>query len=364
MHFKTIGIIGAGTMGSGIATNLAPTNRNIILIDHDVQAAEYGKGLAAKFYKKSVEKGKMTLEAADIACNNITTSDDLSLLSQCDLVIEAIFEEFEVKKNLLQCLDGQIGKDCLVATNTSALTVSGLAEHISRPERFLGLHYFNPATVNPIVEVVKGAKTDPELYQAALAFIEETGKLPIACKDAYGFAINRFFVPYGNEAVRILDEKLGSIAQIDAMAKQVLNVAAGPFQVMNLVKPKIMYHAQRNLSPHGDFYRLASGLDAIGDKDYHYDLEDNSHQQPANDELIGERLQIACFYPILQALDEEVAKPAAFDLGAKQALKFGIGPCELMDRLGKDKVQAMLEKHLVSYDVAPVRSLAQVGNLI
>ena len=364
MSFQIIGIIGAGTMGSGIATSLAKVGRSVFLHDSTLEAAQKGRNQAVKFYNKAVEKGKMTEAEANEAAARITAIDRLDALEHCDLVIEAIFEEFEIKKNLLHQLDPVIASNVVVATNTSALTVSGLAEHISHPERFLGLHYFNPAAVNPIVEVVKGKQTETALYDQVVAFVKETGKTPIACLDSYGFAINRFFVPYGNEAMRLLEEGIGTIPQIDRVANDVLKVAAGPFMVMNLVKPKIMYHAQCNLAPHGAFYKVASNLAEIGDQDHNFNLEDDAPQSSDHDQQIADRLQMACFFPILQSLDEGVASPQAIDDGAKLALKFGIGPCALMDQLGKDAVTKLLAPVAEHYGQALPKSLDRVGSLL
>ncbi|MFK7867439.1 MAG: 3-hydroxyacyl-CoA dehydrogenase family protein [Alphaproteobacteria bacterium] len=363
MRFQKVGIIGAGTMGSGIATTLAQKGVSVLLVDSSVAAANAGKEKAIKFYQGAVKKGKMSEEDAAKSADNIGVAGDLKSLILCDLVIEAIFEEYSVKAKLLRELDGIVASTTVVATNTSALTVSGLADNISTPSRFLGLHYFNPAAVNPIVEVVRGAQTSDVVYQKALDFIEQTGKTPLACKDSYGFAINRFFVPYGNEAMRLIDEGIGTMPQIDRVAKQTLHAPAGPFQVMNLVKPKIMYNAQKNLNPHGDFYSLASGLADIANNDHEFDLTGSDSGSEEQDKIIADRLMMACFIPVLQAIDEAVAVPQAFDLGAKLALKFGVGPVELMNELGQDKVQKLVEMATAKYGIDPVKSLAKVGSL-
>ena len=365
MVFKKIGIIGAGTMGSGIATALAQVGVESILTDSTHDQAAAGHARVRAFFEKAASKGKISEQAAQEAISHSTVADGLDQLAGCDLVIEAIFEEFSVKADLLKRLDKVIGADVVVATNTSALTVSGLADHISQPSRFLGLHFFNPAAVNPVVEVVRGQKTDAALYDKALAFVRSIGKTAIACKDSYGFAINRFFVPYGNEAVRLLDEGIGTVPQIDRVAKDVLAVAAGPFQVMNLVKPKIMFHAQQNLAPHGQWYQLADTLKARGDSDYTFDLEgdDRAGSDPDGDKKIGDRILAAVFFPILQEIDESVATPADIDEGALQALKFGKAPCQLMDEMGADKVRGLVTEMIAGLDHTPPAALAKIGGL-
>src|SRR5690606_31103349 len=153
----------------------------------------------------------------------------------------------------------------LIATNTSCLQVGDLAQHVAAPERFLGLHYFSPAQVNPLVEVVRGAATSEATVQAALAFTRATGKMPLLRKDSYGFAVNRFFCPYAAEAARLVDEELATTAQIDRLAESTLGVAAGPFRVQNLIKPRINLHAIRNLAPLGPFYAPADFLVRVGE---------------------------------------------------------------------------------------------------
>lgn len=363
MSFQTVGVIGAGTMGSGIATSLAQQGVSVRLVDSSEETVSRGKAAANKFYSRAVEKGKLAADDADAMLARITTSTELSALAGCDLIIEAIFEEQSVKETLFAQLNPFLGPETVVATNTSALQVSDLAKSIDDPSRFLGLHYFNPAAINPIVEVVKGEQTQDALYEKALQFCRDTAKTPIACKDRFGFAINRFFVPYANEATRLLDEGVGTTAQIDRVAKDVLGVAAGPFVVMNLVKPKIMFHAQRNLGPHGAFYALAASLAEKGDTDYEFEVGDDASGDASADKTIADRLMAGVFFPILQAIDEDVATPADIDLGAALALRFGKEPCALMDSLGKDEVTRIVSLITEAYDHDAPKSLERVGSL-
>ncbi len=278
-------------------------------------------------------------------------------------MIEAVFEEFSVKEDLYKRLNGVLSDTAVLATNTSALKVSELAEGFEDPSRFLGLHYFNPAAINPIVEVVRGAKTDPAVFDRALAFCQETAKKPIACKDHYGFAINRFFVPYGNEAIRLMDEGIGTPAQIDRVARECLEVAAGPFAVMNLVKPKIMYHAEQHLTPYGAFYQLAATLKERGDSDYTFEIGEDASGDEATDQTIADMLRAAVFFPILQEIDEDVADPADIDMGAALALRFGKEPCRLMDELGRDEVRRLVALITETFGHEMPASVERVGRL-
>jgi len=363
MTFQKIGVIGAGTMGSGIATSLAQQGKTVVLNDTSRENVDRGLAAAKKFYDRAVEKDKIDQADAEAAYGRLTGTAELSALADCDLVIEAVFEELRIKADLYKKLNGILKDDAVLATNTSALRVSELAETYKDPTRFLGLHYFNPAAINPVVEVVRGERTDGGIFDACLEFCTATAKKPIACKDAYGFAINRFFIPYGNEAVRLLDEGVGTAAQIDRVAQDCLDVAAGPFVVMNLVKPKIMYHAQSHLKPHGPFYAIADTLNAGGDSDYSFDIAEDDSGTPESDAVIADRLRAAVFYPILQSIDEGVALPAEIDMGATLALRFGKEPCRLMDTLGREDVTRILSQVTDKYSQPMPQSIDKVGSL-
>ncbi len=363
MSFKKIGIIGAGTMGSGIATTIALQNIAVHLVDTTSESVDRAVANAAKFYNRAVQKSKLSQEQADKALSLLSVSTALESLKDCDLIIEAIFEEFNVKKELFTKLNNIIDNNTVVATNTSCLQVSDLAETINNPSRFLGLHYFNPAAINPIVEVVRGKKTDVDIFEKCMQFCTMTAKKPLACKDSYGFAINRFFVPYANEAVRLYDENIGSMAQIDRIARECLGLAAGPFLVMNLVKPRIMYHAQINLASHGDFYSLADTLKKNGDSDYIFEIGDDDNGNAKDDAIIADRLTAAALFPVLQSLDENVATAEDIDMGASLALRFGKTPCKLIDDLGVVEVERIVGLIVNKYGHNMPKSVYKAGSI-
>ncbi len=363
MAIETVGIVGAGTMGGGIAINLAQHGFRVLLHDARPEAAAAAVTAAAAFYARAVEKGRMAEADANAAVGRLAVAASLADLAGADLVIEAVFEDFALKAQLLEELSPLLHPDALVATNTSCLRVGDLARHITRPERFLGLHYFSPAAVNPIVEVVMCGATATATVETALDFCRASGKQPLRCQDSYGFAVNRFFCPYTNEAARALDEGLGTTGEIDAVARDVLQAAAGPFAVMNLIKPRINLHAIRNLAPLGPFYAPAAAMVATGEADRSFAVDIASLPEPPRAAAIADRLQAGCFLPVLQALDEGVAEPAVFDRGAREALRFGLGPCALMDRLGRAEVARIIAPALAAFGVAPPSALSRVGTL-
>lgn len=364
MSIRRLGILGAGTMGSGIAIATAAASEiEVTLVD--VNEGQVDKALAGakSFYDRAVEKNRMTAEAAEAALGRITGSSALEALADSDLVIEAVFEDFDLKAKIFRQLSGIVAPDALVATNTSCLKVSDLAAHVSHPGRFLGLHYFSPAQINPLVEVVKGAATEPAAYDAALAFVTETKKLPLACRDQSGFAVNRFFCPYTNEASRLVSEGLATTAQVDRVAKTALGVAAGPFFVQNIIKPRINLHAVRNLAPLGPFYSPAAPLLVEhGEADKPFAIDEDASGLAANDGVVTDRLRAATFLPILQELDEGVASAEAIDTGAEQALRF-TPPCTLMDSLGRAEVERIVGALCRTWGLPLPKSLEKVGSL-
>ena len=362
-EIRTVGIVGTGTMGTGIATNVAQHGIAVRLYDARPEAAQAAIAQAKAFWARGVERGRMRREEAEAAAGRLSVAGGLAELSPADLVIEAIFEDFDLKARLFEELSGLLPAETLVATNTSCLRVSELARHMAGPERFLGLHYFSPAQINPIVEVVRGEATAPATVEAGLAFCRATGKKPITCKDAYGFAINRFFCPYTNEACRLLDEGLASTAEVDAVAEEAVGAAAGPFRVQNLIKPRINLHAIRNLAPLGPFYAPARSLVEVGEADRNWEIGEVGEIPPERRAVIRDRLRLGVFLAVLQELDEGVAVPADIDTGAREALRFAKPPCALMDELGKAEVERIVAPALSRYGLPRPASLDRVGHL-
>lgn len=364
MSISTVAIIGAGTMGSGIATNIAQHGIDVRMIDISQEAVDRAIGLVGTFYDRNAEKGRMSESDAAAAKGRLSGGTDIALAGAADLVIEAVFERFDLKAELYGRLNPVVRDDAVVATNTSCLTVNGLAEHVKKPSRFLGLHYFNPAAINPIVEVVRGDATEARVIDAAVDFCKTTSKKPILCRDSYGFALNRFFCPYCNEAVRLFEEGKGTPARIDRVAQEAMGIAAGPFLVMNLVGMQTMAHAAENLLPHGPFYTPAGKVKEMGANNGKWDIGEPPAPDEAADKEIADRLWGATFLPVLQELDEDVASPSEIDMGAGLALRFGKAPCTTMDAMGRDEVERLISYYCEKYGAAKPASLSRVGSLI
>ena len=367
MSVGRVAIVGAGTMGAGIAQNVIASGIPVALIDADQPAVERARDGIAASLGRAVARGRLSQGDADAALGRLATGTDLAVAADADLVIEAVFEELDVKTALFQRLNGTARPDALVATNTSCLKVDALADAVERPERFLGLHYFSPAQVNPLVEVVRGARTGDAAYAAALAFVAATGKTALQCRDRNGFAINRFFVPFCNEAGRLIDEG-HHIGRIERVAQGTFGAAAGPFTVMNLTKARIMLHAAENLEPLGPFYAPAASVRQTGGDDATWPVEAALESSPADDPAaeaaIADRLRGAVFLALLEALAEDVAAPADIDTGARLALRWSSPPCAQMDALGRTEVERLVRPLAEAHGADVPQSLDRVGSLI
>jgi 3-hydroxybutyryl-CoA dehydrogenase len=363
MSITRIGIVGAGTMGSGIAMATAQAGVEVVMIDARPGAAAAAVEQAKTFFARAAEKNRMSQADAEAAGRRISVVSSLEGLSAAELVIEAVFEDMALKTDVLSKIASVVRADTLIGSNTSCLRISELAKAVTYPERFLGLHYFSPAQVNPIVEVVRGDFTSDATIQTALDFTRATGKQPLACKDQWGFCINRFFCPYTNEAARLVDEGLGTPGEIDLVAKDAVGAAAGPFMVMNIVKPRIALHAIRNLGPLGPFYAPARSIAVTGDAETSWTIDPAGQIDPAKADMIQDRLRGGTFLPVLQELDEGVAGPGEIDHGAREALKFAKPPCALMDELGRSEVERLVAPLCSKYGYKLPASLDRVGRL-
>lgn len=230
-----VGVIGAGTMGSGIAQVAAQAGHSVVLFDARKEAVDKAMSGLAKTMDKLVEKGKLTADAAKALLGRITPAYDLKQLAGCGLVIEAIIEDLGIKKKLFADLEALVSADAVLATNTSSLSVTAIAAACKKPERVIGLHFFNPAPLLPLVEVVPGLASDAELAARSSKLMALWNKTPVICKDTPGFIVNRVARPFYGEAIRIFEEGLADMATIDHAMKTVGGFKMGPFELMDLI---------------------------------------------------------------------------------------------------------------------------------
>ena len=235
MDIQTVGILGAGQMGSGIAQVCAIAGIDVIMRDINDAAVQRGIAAITSNFDRAVGKGKMDAAQKDAALARIKGSTDIKALAPADFIIEAATESLALKQTILKEIDVLAKPDAIIATNTSSISITKLAAAMSRPHQFVGMHFFNPVPVMALVEVIRGIQTSDATVAATEAFAKRTGKSPIAVKNAPGFVVNRLLVPMINEAVFVLQEGLATAEQIDAGMKLGANHPIGPLALADLI---------------------------------------------------------------------------------------------------------------------------------
>jgi 3-hydroxybutyryl-CoA dehydrogenase len=235
MPVRTIGIIGAGTMGSGIAQVAAIEGLDVVLVDNSEAALEKGLASVMRNLDRLVAKERLTATDKGAAIKRITRSVGYNSLRPADLVIEAVTENFALKTAILRQIDPLVRPDAIIATNTSSISITRLASEISRPERFIGIHFFNPVPVMPLVEVVRGLQTADATHEAVETLAQQLGKTPITVKNSPGFVVNRMLLPMLNEAFFVLAEDEADATSIDDAMKLGCNHPIGPLALADLI---------------------------------------------------------------------------------------------------------------------------------
>ncbi|MEI9475493.1 MAG: 3-hydroxyacyl-CoA dehydrogenase family protein [Deltaproteobacteria bacterium] len=243
MDIKVIGVLGAGTMGNGIAQVAAQAGYQVIMRDIEDRFVENGLKAIEKFLSKSVEKGKMTEEQKKGVTGRIKGTTRMEDLKNVDLVIEAVFEDLGIKKDLFKQLDELTRKEVILTSNTSSMSITEIAVATQRPEKVAGMHFFNPAPLMKLVEVIRGFHTNDETVRAVMEVTKKMGKEPVEVKkDTPGFIVNRLMIPHFVEAIRMLEEGIATAEDIDKAIKLGLNYPMGPFELMDLTGIDIAHH--------------------------------------------------------------------------------------------------------------------------
>ena len=242
-----IGVVGLGAMGSGIAQLAVEAGFDTIGREVDLERAEKARDQIAHFLTRKVEKGQLEQGARDDAVARLQLTTALADLADCDVVIEAAYEDLAVKHELFQVLESVVRADTILATNTSALSVTEIASVLERPERALGMHFFNPAPLMPLVEIVKAERTADDVFETAFQLGAKLGKTPIRCTDTPGFVVNRVLIPLLNDCVRVLDEAGVTPEDLDAGMKHGAGWPMGPCALLDLVGADVHVHASEAL---------------------------------------------------------------------------------------------------------------------
>ena len=247
MAVERIGVVGLGAMGAGIAQVAIEAGFEVVGREVTTELGEAAAGRIGHFLTRKVEKGQRTRDERDAAVARLTTTSELSKLSDCDLVIEAIVEELDAKRALFAELERICRTDAVLATNTSALSVTEIAAATATPERVVGMHFFNPAPLMPLVEVVRAQLSADEAVAAALAIVERLGKVAVPCHDTPGFVVNRVLIPLLNDCVRVLDEARVTPESLDAAMTNGAGWPMGPCTLLDLVGIDVHVHASEAL---------------------------------------------------------------------------------------------------------------------
>ena len=249
MEIRRVGVAGCGLMGSGIAEIAAKAGLDVVVREIDEGALAAGRGRVVKSLERAVAKGKLDPAARDEVLSRVTFTTSLDDLADRDLVIEAIVESLDAKNELFGYLDGVCPEETIFASNTSSLTVTDMAAATSRPDRFVGLHFFNPVPVMKLVEVVRTIVTSQETFDAARAFSRRVGKVPISARDNSGFVVNLLLVPYMLDAIRQLERGVATVEDIDTAMRLGLNYPYGPLELADRLGPTrvltILAHLQQ-----------------------------------------------------------------------------------------------------------------------
>lgn len=375
-----IGIIGSGTMGAGIAQVAAKAGHKVIVIDSQEKALNKAKDSLAISMSKLVEKNKISSDSASALQNNITWSNDKQQLNNCGLIIEAIVEKLEVKKILFTELESIVSNSCILASNTSSLSLTSIAAACSNPERIIGIHFFNPAPIMELVEIIPALQTSENVTHQVIELITTWGKQTVLAKDTPGFIVNRIARPFYSEAIRIYEEGFADIADIDASVKKIGGFRMGPFELMDLIGHDINYAVTESVwtafyfdsryTPSFTQKRLVEA-NWLGKKshrgfyNYTFPIENTEVSDETKAKQITQRIVIMLVNEAANALWLGVAKAHDIELAMTKGVNYPKGLLQWADEIGIDACIEQLDNlyhiyHEDRYRACPLlRKMAQ-----
>ena len=345
---ESVAIVGARNMGSGIAQKTAQEMFEVQMVDREEKWVNRGQKIISDFLEEAIERRIFSQSQVEEIKGRISGVIGVENVDpETDLVIEAVFEDFNVKADVFQILDENCGDQTILASNTSSLSVNELSKATTRPDRFVGLHFFYHPAKNRLVEVIPASDSSEDTISRVVQYCKQLGKVVIVCKDKPGFVVNRFFVPWLNEACLLMEEGHGTPAQIDAVARKSFNIGMGPFALMNLTGPPIALHstdylAQQLNTPR---YNGAQNLRDLVDDNAMWEISENEECEEKMASIIRERLLGAVFAISSQIVEEEICSMEDVDRGAKVGLRWALGPFELMNEFGIDEAYRMAKSY-------------------
>jgi 3-hydroxybutyryl-CoA dehydrogenase len=359
-EFKTIGVVGAGTMGSGIAQLAATFGHEVVLYDTNEQGLEKAIIQLKSTLNRLVEKGKITDSDAEVIFDRIKPAGHIEDFNSCDLVIEAIIENLDIKQKLFKQLESVTRVDCVLATNTSSLSVTSIAGGCAHPERAIGIHFFNPAPLMPLVEVIPALQTDVDLAAKIRLLLEGWKKVVVLAKDTPGFIVNRVARPFYGESIRIYEEGIADMATIDWALKTIGGFKMGPFELMDYIGNDINYTVTETVfkeffydpryKPSFTQKRVveAGRLGRKTGRGYYDYSEGTIQPQPKMDETLGKmivnRVLAMLINEAADALYLNIASATDIDLAMTKGVNYPKGLLAWADEIGVKTVFDSLEK--------------------
>jgi len=362
---KKVGIIGAGAMGSGIAQVAASAGHSVVLFDTNADALSLSKSKLANVMDRLVEKGRLTSEEAQEIQNRISYADHMESLSESGIIIEAIIENLHVKKGVFSSIESLVSKDCILASNTSSLSITSIASACERSERVLGIHFFNPAPLMPLVEIIPAIQTADEITDEARNIIDSWKKITVLAKDTPGFIVNRVARPFYGEAIRILEEGIADVATIDWAMKEIGGFRMGPFELTDYIGHDVNYVVTETVfkafffdpryKPSFTQKRLVEA-GRLGRKSGQgfYDYSQGAvNPKPNTNEALGtkivNRITAMLINEAIDALFLNIASAKDIDLAMTKGVNYPKGLLAWADEKGLDVVLTQLEELYKNY---------------
>lgn len=360
-----VGVIGAGTMGSGIAQVAAQSGHKVWLFDTNEAALEKAQASLKKIMARLVEKGRKTQDEAEAIIDRVNTTTDYQLFVNCGLVIEAIIENLDIKKKVFSGLEQVVSKDCILASNTSSLSIASIAASCEVSERVVGIHFFNPAPLMPLVEIVPAVQTTDDNLKKAKDLIDSWKKVTVVTKDTPGFIVNRVARPFYGEAIRIYEEGIADMATIDWAMKEIGGFKMGPFELMDYIGNDINYTVTETVwtafyydpryKPSFTQKRMmeAGYLGRKSGRGYYNYAEGATNADPDQNQVVGEaivwRILIMLINEAADALHLNVASAEDIDLAMTKGVSYPKGLLKWADEKGIQNVLDGLDKMYSAY---------------